>query len=262
MVARLVEMQMVQQAEYVLLDVDARLLTDARSWLSAWADSRRLAAVDDGKSLHIFGETGVDIVVHFATAELGEFLARSPRPQAFDVLIANAFLDLVDVPVLLSNLFSLLVPNGMYWFTVNFDGETIFQPEHPDDEGLLRVYHRSMDERIRYGRRAGDSHCGRHLFGHLQAAGATILAAGASDWVVHPEARAYPNDDAHFLAGILDTIAAELGRHPEVSPEQLERWLALRRQQVARGELVYIAHQLDFVGRRNTVHRGPRVVTS
>ena len=80
MVARLVEMQMVQQAEYVLLDVDARLLTDARSWLSAWADSRRLAAVDDGKSLHIFGETGVDIVVHFATAELGEFLARSPRP--------------------------------------------------------------------------------------------------------------------------------------------------------------------------------------
>ena len=30
--------------------------------------------------------------------------------------------------------------------------------------------------------------------------------------------------------------------------EQLDGWLAARREQVDRGELVLIAHQLDFVG--------------
>jgi SAM-dependent methyltransferase len=253
MVARLVELQIVQQAEYVLLDVDPRLLTEARSWLAGWADARRLTALDEGKSLRIAGEPGVDIVVHFATAELSAFLARPPRAQLADVLIANAFLDLVDVPALLSKLFTLLVPDGVYWFTVNFDGETIFLPEHPDDRALLHIYHRSMDERLRYGRRAGDSHCGRHLFGHLHAAGASILAAGASDWIVHPQDHAYPNSDAYFLTSIIDTIATELGRHPEANAGQLERWLSLRKQQIAHAELVYIAHQLDFVGRRNAV---------
>lgn len=250
MVARLVELQMIEQAEYVLLDVDADLLADARSWLAAWADSRRLAVIREGRSLRISGDPGVDIVVHFATSELGEFLARSPQHQPSDLLIANALLDLVDVRSLLSRLFTLLVPHGLYWFAVNFDGETIFQPEHPDDHALLQIYHRSMDERRHDGHRTGDSHCGRHLFGHLQAAGATILAAGASDWVVHPQHGGYPNQDADFLASIIDTIAAELARHPEASAARLEPWLALRRQQLARAELVYIAHQLDFVGRR------------
>jgi hypothetical protein len=34
-----------------------------------------------------------------------------------------------------------------------------------------------------------------------------------------------------------------------VEPADLADWLAERRRQLAAGELVYIAHQLDFVGR-------------
>jgi hypothetical protein len=255
MVARLVDLGVLSRAEYLLLDVDPRLLADARTWLTAWAGSRGLTAVERHESLYIHGEPGVDVLVRFTVAELGEFLSRSAGAAPADLLVANAVLDLVDVPALLPRMFALLLPAGLYYFAINFDGETIFEPEHPDDRALLHVYHRSMDERVRYGLPAGDSHCGRHLFGHLQAAGATILAAGASDWVVHPQSARYADDEAYFLDAILDTIGDELRRHRDVRTDKLDAWLALRRQQVSRGELVYIAHQIDFVGRRSGEER-------
>ena len=100
------------------------------------------------------------------------------------MLIANAVLDLVDVPAILPGLLRLLVPGGVYWFTINYDGESIFAPGHPHDNQVMQAYHRDMDERVRYGRPAGDSRTGRRLFHYLRAAGAPALAAGASDWVV------------------------------------------------------------------------------
>jgi hypothetical protein len=34
-----------------------------------------------------------------------------------------------------------------------------------------------------------------------------------------------------------------------VDPALLEDWVAVRRRQLADGELLYVAHQLDFAGR-------------
>jgi hypothetical protein len=106
-----------------------------------------------------------------------------------------------------------------------------------------------MDQRTRHGRPAGDSRTGRHLFGHLKTAGASVLAAGGSDWVVCPRDARYQDDEAYFLGHILFTIDQELKRHAEVDRKALAEWMALRLGQLAKGELVYIAHQLDFVGR-------------
>jgi hypothetical protein len=167
------------------------------------------------------------------------------------VLIANAVLDLVDVPAILPGLLRLLVPGGVYWFTINYDGESIFEPGHPHDDQVMRAYHRDMDERVRYGRPAGDSRTGRRLFRYLRDAGAPALAAGSSDWVVSPGPDGnYPGDEAHFLRSILSTIQNALRSRPDwVQPADLASWLAVRGRQLAAGELVYIAHQLDFVGR-------------
>jgi hypothetical protein len=112
-----------------------------------------------------------------------------------------------------------------------------------------------MDDRVRYGRPAGESRTGRRLFAHLRAAGAPPLAAGASDWVVHagPDG-AYPGDEAAFLADILQTI--EHAWDGRVAPAGLAGWLAARRRQLITGELVYIAHQLDFTG-RSPAYRSP-----
>jgi hypothetical protein len=144
-----------------------------------------------------------------------------------------------------------LVPGGVYWFTINYDGESIFAPGHPLDDQIMAAYHRDMDERIRYGRPAGESRTGRGLFHHLRGAGAPALAAGSSDWVVYPTPDGtYPADEAYFLGSILDTIRDALrNRQDRVAPADLAGWLAVRSRQLAAGELVYIAHQLDFAGR-------------
>jgi hypothetical protein len=242
MVARLLDWQVVRAGEYTLLDVDGRLLRDSRAWLDEWATARGLSTelLPDGLRI---GELRVRLV----EAELDSYLDAGQGEPA-EVLIANAFLDLVDVPVTLPGLFRLLVPGGVYWFTINFDGESIFQPEHPRDDDVLAAYHRSMDERVRYGRQAGESRTGRHLFGHLCAAGAPPTSSGSSDWVVHPRPDGtYPDGEAYFLQCILQTIQDELADGP--AADGLADWLAARRSQLARGELLYIAHQLDFAGR-------------
>jgi hypothetical protein len=145
----------------------------------------------------------------------------------------------------------LLVPAGVYWFTINYDGESIFAPGHSRDDQVMQAYHRDMDERVRYGRPAGESRTGRHLFHHLRAAGAPALAAGSSDWVVSagPDGN-YPADEVYFMRRILDTIRDALRNRPDrVDPADLADWLAVRCRQLAAGDLVYIAHQLDFAGR-------------
>ena len=245
MVARLMDWGVVGTGEYILLDTDRRLLDHSRRWLRDWAATRGLRSdlLPDGLQVG-------DLRVRLVHAELGSYLETDHGALA-DVLIANAVLDLVDVPAVLPGLLRLLVPSGVYWFTINYDGESIFAPGHPHDDQVMQAYHRDMDERVRYGRPAGDSRTGRRLFHYLRAAGAPALAAGSSDWVVSagPDG-SYPGDEAYFLRSILSTIQNALrSRQDRVDPADLADWLAVRRRQLAAGELVYIAHQLDFAGR-------------
>jgi SAM-dependent methyltransferase len=245
MVARLLDWGAVGAGEYILLDADRQLLDCSRRWLRDWAATRGLRSdvLPDGLQVG-------DLRVRLVHAELGSYLEAAHGPLA-DVLIANAVLDLVDVPAVLPGLLRQLVPGGVYWFTINYDGESIFAPGHPHDDQVMQAYHRDMDERFRYGRPAGESRTGRRLFQHLRDAGAPALAAGSSDWVVYPSPDgSYPADEAYFLGSILDTIRNALrNRQDWVEPADLASWLAERGRQLAAGELVYIAHQLDFVGR-------------
>jgi SAM-dependent methyltransferase len=245
MVARLIDWGVVGAGEYILLDADRQLLDCARRWLRDWAAARGLRCDQLPDGLRVG-----DLRVRLVHAELGSYLEAVHGAPA-DVVIANAVLDLVDVPAVLPGLLRLLIPGGVYWFTINYDGESIFEPGHPHDDQIMQAYHRDMDERIRYGRPAGESRTGRRLFHHLRAAGAPALAAGPSDWVVSagPDAN-YPGDEAYFLRSILNTIQHALrNRQDQVAPADLVGWLAERSRQLAAGELVYIAHQLDFVGR-------------
>ena len=146
MVARLLDWGVVGAGEYVLLDADRELLDCSRLWLRDWAAARgvRSDLLPDGLQVG-------DLRVRLVHAELGGYL-EAAHGELADVLIANAVLDLVDVAAVLPGLLRLLVPGGVYWFTINYDGESIFTPSHPHDEQVMRAYHRDMDERIRYGR--------------------------------------------------------------------------------------------------------------
>lgn len=189
--------------------------------------------------------------LHLEAIDLFDFMLRERGKSHWDLLIAHAFLDLVDIPATLPDLLALLAPGGLFYFTIVFDGVTSFLPEiDPEfDAQIERLYHQTMDERVVAGRRSGDSHSGRHLFRHLRAAGAELLAAGPSDWCVYPGRGGYLADEAYFLQFIIATVDRALRSHPQLDAERFAAWIQRRHAQIDRGELVYLAHQLDFVGR-------------
>lgn len=197
------------------------------------------------------GGPSLPIGVEWVAADVFDFAQRERGRRVWDLLVAHAFLDLVDAPRLLPELFALLRPGGLFYFTINFDGLTILEPpvDPGFDEQVIALYHQTMDERMADGRPAGDSRSGRHLLWQLPAAGAEILAAGASDWVVVPSRGGYAADEAAFLRAILGFFEQSLHGRPELDPARLMAWLARRRAQIEAGELIFIAHQIDVCGR-------------
>ncbi|MEZ4615530.1 MAG: hypothetical protein R2867_08455 [Caldilineaceae bacterium] len=102
-----------------------------------------------------------------------------PQPElqnTVDLLVAHALLDLFDIPRALGQLQALLKPTAFLYATINFDGNTILQPEIDRivDDQIEAAYHATMDARIIDGLPSGDSRTGRHLFGHVRDAGLAI----------------------------------------------------------------------------------------
>ena len=231
MVDRLVESNRIDRAEYLLVDVEAPFLEEANTRIDGWAR---------GQTRHGQRE-GVSFDVRTRRARIEDWV--DDPGDSFDLIIAHAVLDLVDVPPVLPRLLATLTEGGTFWTTINFDGDTIFVPKDPRDGPILDAYHQSMDDRD------GSSTAGRELFEHIRSAGGTVLRAGSSDWVVHPDASGYKGDEAYFVHHIVHTVEQELGEHPQLGPD-VHAWGAKRHAQVDANELVYIAHQLDFaVGR-------------
>ena len=187
--------------------------------------------------------------LEFVAANALDF-AGTPDAPGYDLLIANAFLDLLDLRSALPMLRHLLVDDGLFYFTINFDGATLFEPtiDAHLDHAVELAYHRTMDERITDGIPSGDSRTGRHLFGALPVSGFKIHAAGSSDWVVFPLDGSYPADEAYFLHFIVDTMKGALSGASGLNPQHFAEWIAARHAQIDRCELIYIAHQLDFFG--------------
>lgn len=200
---------------------------------------------------HLISSKEAGLQVRLQTADLYAFAARRENRQRFDLIIAHALLDLLHLPTALPILLQMARPAGLFYFSINFDGATLFLPEVDPalDSRIEALYHRSMDTRITDGQPSGDSRTGRRLFHALRACGAEVLAAGSSDWVVHALDGAYPHDEAYFLSCILNFVESTLRGHPELDAGEFGEWLAMRRRQVARGELMYVAHQLDYCGR-------------
>ncbi len=217
------------------------LLAAGGRYTAVDADPANVAAAIERHSSRV---SPVDVT--WVAADVYDFARRERGRRVWDLLIAHAFLDLVDVPRLLPELFALLRPGGLFYFTINFDGLTIVEPpvDPGFDEQVIALYHQTMDERG-----AGDSRSGRRLLWQLPAAGAEIMAAGASDWVVVPARGRYAANEADFLRAILGFFEHSLSGRPELDPARLAGWLARRREQIDAGELIYVAHQIDVCGR-------------
>ena len=245
MLKRLVEWNILCTGEYVLVDEMAENIAYAWDWIPQWATAAGLSVERIGENQILLCDQTRDIRIRLECADVFDFIQKNETPA--DLLIAHAFLDLLPMPESLEKLFSLT--KGLAWLTINFDGVSALEPviDSTVDEIIERLYHESMDRRPT----GGDSQSGRHLFGHLASTGAEILAAGSSDWVVYANNGNYAAYEKYFLQFILHFFESSLKDCDELESGAFKCWLARRHEQIERGELVYIAHQMDFLVKRN-----------
>jgi hypothetical protein len=245
MLVRAVERGLVAgPSTYVATDSDAGQLRAARQYLSRWAQQQGHSLSWSGENRCRLRTARADVSVVFDLAGAETLAERSNMPGPCHLLIAHAVLDLIDFPSLLPRLLLRLSNNGLALLTCNFDGETVFLPECEGDEEIIRRYHASMEERL-----AGASHTGRRLLSFMQRPGIEILAAGGSDWVIHPWKTGYSTDETDFLHAIIETVEQELGKK-DSPPVGLGAWARLRRQQIKAGRLSFLARNLDLLVRR------------
>src|SRR5215472_15045269 len=251
MVERLLVGDVLTHATYTAIDQAPTLLAEAHRRLGQWADERRFE-VDENRQgqLHV-RRAGQHITIETEAIDVAHFMAREHGRRVWDLLIVQAFLDLIDMPTTLPGLCSLVRPGGLLYFPTTFDGDTAFQPESDAefDRAIEARYHQAIDRRVLDGKPSGDSRSGRRLFAHLRTAAVDVLAAGGSDWVVFAGANGYPADEAYFLHDIIHTIELARPGHPRLDAKRVGDWVAQRHEQIQQGQLVYKAHKLDVLGR-------------
>ena len=259
MLERLASRGILRHARYTAIDAEPENIAELNRRLPEWAEGHAfsvetLPSNDAGIQRTRLSSATQDLVVESQATDVFDLIADARERRVWNVLIAHAVLDLFDVPRALPQLFALLRSGGLFYFTVNFDGATIFEPaiDPAFDAEIERLYHQTMDARLVNGARSGDSRTGRHLFSLLRQNGAEIVEAGSSDWVVFGGPHGYPGDEAYFLHFIVNTVRGALEQQSALAHrrDQFLAWIAQRHRQIEDGTLVYIAHQLDFVGQR------------
>lgn len=246
MLRRLIRWDILCNGHYTLVDEMKTNIAYAREWIPQWAAEAGLSVESLGADQLRVCDQARNILIHLECADVFDFIKRNEKPA--DLLIAHAFLDLLPMPESLEKLFSLT--KGLAWLTLNFDSLTTLQPvvDRALDEKIERLYHQTMDMRPT----GGDSRTGRKLFDHFRSLNTEIIATGASDWVVHATNGKYPADEKDFLHFILNFFENSLKAHIELDALTFEHWLIKRREQIESGELVYIAHQIDFLARKES----------
>ena len=192
-----------------------------------------VAETDDGFSIGPFE----------AQFDRGEVPAALADEQDHDVVMAQAFLDLVSIEQFFTAAVEALTPGGLIYAPITFDGATMFYPSHPADHAVEKGFHRRMgstdDQAVTAGRESIEV-C-RRLNGPLRA-------VRSSDWIVRPDGRGYPRDEAFFLSCILGFI--EQSVESLDGPHRLDEWLQTRRRQLDNADLMYVAHQFDILYQR------------
>ncbi|MFP8954144.1 class I SAM-dependent methyltransferase [Natrialbaceae archaeon A-arb3/5] len=170
-----------------------------------------------------------------------------------DAVVASAFLDLVDLEDAIPAIEALLADDGLLYAPITFDGGTTFSPRDQLDDRIERWYHWHMD-RVRSG---GCSRAGRTLLAAVPDNGWTLLEAGGSDWIVRPVGDGYRADERAVIARVLGTIddalaaieatAVDGTAATPIETAERRRWFDRRERELDRGDLVYVAHNLDVL---------------
>ena len=121
MLLRMLRWNLVTEATYILIDELEENIHFGLSYLPVWAAENGFS-VDriDLETWMIEDETRA-VTARYVHANVFDYLANHASPA--DLLVANAFLDLVPLPATLPDLLSLT--KNLAWLTLNFDGMSI-----------------------------------------------------------------------------------------------------------------------------------------
>lgn len=235
---------------YTVVDIDASHLNALQEDLAQWANRNgyNFGSTDEGALL--LTKKHQQVVVNLQHIDVLEYF-KGRRSDTFDLIIAQAFLDLFDIQQLISFFRRSQQKGGLLYCPINFDGVSAFGPviDEDLDAEIEQIYHQSMDLRRKSPSEGKKSHTGRLLFHVLRNRGYAVLEAGGSDWVIYSdETNRYGADEEYFLYHIIKFFEDELASHPCSDPDTIKAWIALRRKQIEEGALLYIAHQLDYLG--------------
>ena len=234
----------VTTGSYLGVERSERLVAHARDVVPKRLRRRGYAVARDGTGTRV--QAGTDTGAEPETASLdvafrcGDALEIDPTAAA-DLLVAQQFMDLVPTDRALDVFTDAVRPGGLLYFPLTFDGETIFQPDHPADDAVMSAYHDAID-----AAEDRDSRAGRHLLSRLGARPGELVAVAAADAIVRPIDGGYPHDEAHFLDRILGFVADTV---PATAVPAVEGWLDARREQLSAGELCYVGHRYDLLYR-------------
>ena len=251
MVQRVIERRLLTDCNYTAVEMETGNVEEAMRRLAEWAGESGFRVEEAGERGYRVRGEGMCFDLSYEAVDALDFLRRHESRSAYDLVIAQAFLDLVDLNTALPLMGECLKSGGLLYLCINFDGGTIFEPTIDPvlDKQIEETYHRTMDERVIDGKQSGDSRTGRNLFSGLRKIGAGVVDAGASDWVVYPTDEGYKGDDEVFLHAIIDTVERALTGREGIDSKIFEDWISKRRAQVGSRELVYIAHQIDVLAR-------------
>jgi SAM-dependent methyltransferase len=249
MIERMLERGLLRRATYTAVDLRPEYIAEAKMRLRRYAQKQSFEMREAPGGAFVLKRHSREISVQLAASDLFDIANCGPQGRLYDLIVAHAFLDLVDLDSALHKLLTLVHPGGLFYFTLNFDGATIFEPQIDPalDQQIEELYHQTMDLRQTGSRPSRMSKTGRRLLVTLTRAGLTILSAGSSDWVIHPSPAGYSPDETSFLHFIIDTIRDALAGRPGLDQYSLGFWIAERHEQIQRGELAYIAHQVDVL---------------
>jgi SAM-dependent methyltransferase len=249
MVERMLDSGLLTRAVYTGIDFDPDTVAEAKKRLRGYADRKGFETMEQPDGPLRLRRQGAEFILKLVASDLFDFVGSEGENRGYDLIVAHAFLDLVDLDSALRLLFSAARPEGFLYFALNFDGATIFEPQIDPilDEQIETLYHQDMDLRGGGGTLSQMSRTGRRLLAYLSRAGATILASGGSDWIVYPGPEGYSPDEVYFLHFIIETVRAALESRPGLEQTAFSAWIAERHNQVAQRELIYIAHQLDVL---------------
>lgn len=251
MLERILESGVVKHGQYLGLDLQAELLGEAQRRLLNWANDHSMVISSDGDG-YLLSQADFELSVSWQTADATD-LSAGEISTVHDLLIASAFLDLVDLETTIPSLLEHVRPGGLFYFPITFDGLTCLLPQRDAtlEAEIERLYHRTMDSRRVAGKPSGSSRAGRDLLAYLVSSGHEILAAGPSDWLIMSEHGSYSEETRFFLSYILDTIAGALSGEATLPESTVRAWLNEKRELLAQGKLIYLTHQIDVCGRKH-----------